>query len=88
MKQQRKKEKGYAKQTVKEEVAPPKVGYKAKIQSTEQLPTIEVMLAVPKESRSDAARENFKKIKPFFNSYIIKKQGSRVIHLLFKWGSQ
>ena len=49
MKQQRKKEKGFAKQALKEEATPPKIGYKAKIQSTEQLPTIEAMLAVPKE---------------------------------------
>lgn len=88
MKQQRKHEKAISKGVKKEEPIAPKTGYKAKSEPTEHLPTIENMLAVPKDDRAQAAAENFKKVKPFFNSYILKKQGSRVIHLLFKWGTQ
>ncbi len=45
------------------------------------------MLEIPKENRAIKTFEYFKRVKPFLHSYIIKKQGSRAVQLMFKWGN-
>lgn len=51
------------------------------------MPTIKDMLDIKKEEREAKSVIFFKKIKPFLESYLQKKQGSRVTQLIFKWGS-
>lgn len=71
-----------------EEGVPPKYNHKAKTNTTEHLPTLEDILNIAPEKRMETMIEYHKKVKPFLNSYIIKKQGSRVIQLIYKWGNQ
>ena len=52
------------------------------------MPTIETMLSIPNSERSKKAYDYFRKVKPFLQSFIQKKQGSRVAQLIYKWGSQ
>ena len=51
-----------------------------------QLPTIQNMLEIPVEERADRANKYFEQVKPFLAQYMQKKQGSRVLQLIFKWG--
>jgi hypothetical protein len=51
------------------------------------MPTIEQLLAIPKEERLTKSTAIFEQVKPFLSSYIQKKVGSRVTQLLFKWGN-
>jgi len=52
----------------------------------QQLPTIQNMLEIPVEDRADKANKYFEQVKPFLAQYMQKKQGSRVLQLIFKWG--
>ncbi len=51
------------------------------------MPTIQVMLNIPEPERAVQSLVYFKKIRPFLASYMQKKEGSRVIQLLYKWGT-
>lgn len=66
---------------VKEEPLKPK-----KPNNIHQLPTIQNMLEIPQEERADKANKYFEQVKPFLAQYMQKKQGSRVLQLMFKWG--
>lgn len=46
------------------------------------------MLEIKKEERPTKTAEYFKKVKQFLATYLQKKQGSRVIQLMFKWGNE
>lgn len=52
----------------------------------QQLPTIQNMLEIPVEDRADRANKYFEQVRPFLAQYMQKKQGSRVLQLIFKWG--
>lgn len=54
----------------------------------ESMPTIASMLATPKEQRLGKVLEVMPSVMPFIGSYIHKKQGSRVVQLLVKWGDE
>ena len=66
---------------VKEE--PTKIKKSAALQ---QLPSIQNMLEIPPEERADRANKYFEQVKPFLAQFMQKKQGSRVLQLIFKWG--
>ena len=59
-----------------------------KKQNQEHLPTIQNMLEIKPEDRVVKTAEYFKKVKTFLHTYLLKKIGSRVIQLMFKWGDQ
>ena len=64
----------------KEEVRKPK--------GSQELPSLQKMLAIPQAERSSQAYDYFKQMKPFIQNYAQKKEGSRVIQLIYKWGNQ
>lgn len=51
------------------------------------MPTIQNMLEIKPEDREKKTEALFAKVKPFLASYMQKKQGSRVLQLMFKWGT-
>ena len=53
-----------------------------------QLPTIQNMLEIPEADRADQSNKYFQQIKPFLPQFMQKKQGSRVVQLIFKWGGE
>ena len=57
-----------------------------KASNLHQLPTIQNMLEIPLEERADQANKYYEVVKPFLAQYMQKKQGSRVLQLMFKWG--
>jgi hypothetical protein len=46
------------------------------------------MLEIKAEDRASKTAEYFKKVKQFLHTYMQKKQGSRVIQLMYKWGNE
>lgn len=56
--------------------------------SNDELPTIQNMLEIKPQDRTAKTGEYFKKVKTFLHTYLLKKIGSRVIQLMFKWGDQ
>ena len=44
------------------------------------------MLEIAPENRDEKANKYFEQVKPFLLQYMQKKQGSRVVQLIFKWG--
>lgn len=78
-----KKEHNQGQPTVKEEPL-----IKKKAANIHQLPSIQNMLEIPVEERFDKANKYFEQVKPFLAQYMQKKQGSRVLQLIFKWGGE
>lgn len=58
----------------------------AKPSNLHQLPTIQNILEIPQEDRAEQVNKYFEQVKPFLLQYMQKKQGSRVLQLMFKWG--
>ena len=54
----------------------------------EHLPTIQNLLETPRDKRNTKANECYEQIEPFLLSFMQKKQGSRVIQLVYKWGDE
>ena len=46
------------------------------------------MLEIPVEERAAQVNKYFEQVKPFLAQYMQKKQGSRVLQLIFKWGGE
>ena len=46
------------------------------------------MMSLPREDRSQGAVRHFATIRPFLANYMIKKVGSRVLQLVFKWATE
>lgn len=46
------------------------------------------MMEIPSEERAERANAYFEQVKPFLAQYMQKKQGSRVLQLIFKWGGE
>ncbi len=57
-----------------------------KVGNIHQLPTIQNIMEIKVEDRTEKVNKYFEQIKPFLLQYMQKKQGSRVLQLIFKWG--